>query len=63
MRMVYLALFLFGGGAYVLLELAWRGRSHASMLAAGGVCLTPPDFFSTGINSEKTGHKKNIKIF
>lgn len=40
MRMVYLALFLFGGGAYVLLELAWRGRSHASMLAAGGVCLT-----------------------
>ena len=32
-------LFLIGGGAYVGLELAWRGRSHISMFAAGGVCF------------------------
>ena len=32
-------LFLIGGGAYVGLELAWRGRSHISMFAAGGICF------------------------
>ena len=26
-----------GGGAYVGLELLWRGRSHVSMFAAGGL--------------------------
>ena len=33
------ALFCFGGGAYVGLELLWRGRSHISMFAAGGLCF------------------------
>ena len=33
------ALGCFGGGAYVGLELLWRGRSHISMFAAGGVCF------------------------
>lgn len=28
-----------GGGAYVGLELLWRGRSHISMFAAGGLCF------------------------
>ena len=28
-----------GGGAYVLVELLWRGRSHASMFLAGGACF------------------------
>ena len=28
-----------GGGAYVGLELLWRGYSHISMFAAGGVCF------------------------
>ena len=32
-------LFLFGGSAYVLLELLFRGRSHYSMFLAGGTCL------------------------
>lgn len=32
-------LFAIGGGAYVGLELLWRGRSHISMFAAGGVCF------------------------
>ena len=31
------ALFALGGGAYVALELLWRGRSHVSMFAAGGL--------------------------
>ncbi len=31
--------FLAGGGAYVGLELLWRGYSHVSMFAAGGLCL------------------------
>ena len=32
-------LFLLGGGGYVGLELLWRGRSHVSMFAAGGICF------------------------
>lgn len=28
-----------GGGAYVLLEFAWRGRSHISMFVLGGLCF------------------------
>ena len=32
-------LFAVGGAAYVGLELLWRGRSHVSMFAAGGLCL------------------------
>ena len=28
-----------GGGIYVGLELLWRGRSHVSMFAAGGLCF------------------------
>ena len=32
-------LFGIGGGGYVLLELLYRGRSHISMFAAGGVCF------------------------
>ena len=32
-------LFFFGGGAYVGLELLWRGRSHGSMFLAGGLCF------------------------
>ena len=33
------ALFAIGGGVYVGLEMLWRGRSHISMFAAGGVCF------------------------
>ena len=32
-------LFSLGGGAYVALELLWRGRSHVSMFLAGGASL------------------------
>ena len=32
-------LFALGGGIYVGLELLWRGRSHVSMFAAGGLCF------------------------
>lgn len=32
-------LFCIGGGAYVLLELLWRGRSHISMFLLGGGCF------------------------
>ena len=31
--------FLAGGAGYVGLELLWRGYSHGSMFAAGGICL------------------------
>ena len=37
--MIYLVLFLVGGGLYVALECFWRGRSHISMFLAGGVSL------------------------
>lgn len=33
------ALFCLGGGAYVVLEILWRGRSHYSMFLAGGTCF------------------------
>ena len=32
-------MFCIGGGAYVALELLWRGRSHISMFLAGGTCF------------------------
>ena len=32
-------LFILGGGTYVGLELLYRGRSHISMFAAGGLCF------------------------
>lgn len=32
-------LFLIGGGAYVLLELLFRGRSHWTMFVLGGLCF------------------------
>ena len=35
-KLIYLGL---GGGAYVLLELLWRGRSHISMFLLGGGCF------------------------
>ena len=28
-----------GGGAYVLVELLWRGHSHVSMVLLGGLCF------------------------
>ena len=34
------AFFLFGGLAYVALELCWRGRSHFSMFLLGGLCFS-----------------------
>ena len=34
-----LGMFLIGGTAYVGLEILWRGRSHSSMFAAGGLCF------------------------
>ena len=34
-----LGMFCLGGGAYVALELMWRGRSHYSMFLAGGTCF------------------------
>ncbi len=32
-------LFSLGGGAYVILELLYRGYSHGSMFLAGGLCF------------------------
>ena len=35
-----LAAFLLGGGAYGLIELLWRGRTHWTMLGLGGACFS-----------------------
>lgn len=32
-------LFLIGGSIYYLIEIAWRGYSHISMFALGGICF------------------------
>ena len=34
-----IGLFFLGGAGYVGLEFLWRGRSHISMFAAGGLCF------------------------
>ncbi len=43
-----LFLFSFGGIAYVLIELIWRGYSHRSMFVLGGLC-----FILLGLINEK----------
>ena len=35
----YLFLFAVGGALYVLIELLWRGWSHWTMFALGGLCF------------------------
>lgn len=35
----YVALFLFGGVAYYLIEILWRGYSHWTMIILGGLCF------------------------
>ena len=35
----YAALFLLGGLAYVFIEILFRGFSHISMFALGGICF------------------------
>ncbi len=34
-----LTVFVIGGFSYAAIEMIWRGRTHWSMLAAGGVCM------------------------
>lgn len=35
----YFLLFAIGGAAYAAIELLWRGKTHWSMVIAGGICL------------------------
>ena len=37
--LLHLCLFIFGGLLYNLIELLWRGRTHPSMFAVGGLCF------------------------
>ena len=43
----YMMLMITGGALYVILELAWRGRSHWTMFLLGGIC-----FISIGLINE-----------
>jgi len=36
---LYTILFAFGGSAYCVTELLWRGRTHWSMALCGGICF------------------------
>ena len=47
----YLFLFAVGGALYVLIELLWRGWSHWTMFALGGLC-----FVYLGLINEALGH-------
>lgn len=42
-----LILFIIGGFLYIIIELIWRGRSHWTMFAVGGIC-----FISVGLINE-----------
>lgn len=35
----YCLFFVLGGTGYALIELLWRGRTHFSMIIAGGICF------------------------
>ena len=35
----YCLFFALGGAGYALIELLWRGRTHFSMIIAGGICF------------------------
>ncbi len=35
----YLTFFIIGGVGYALIEILWRGRTHWSMMIAGGICF------------------------
>ena len=35
----YVALLATGGLLYIILEMAWRGRSHWTMFLLGGTCF------------------------
>lgn len=35
----YTVFFLIGGTGYPIIELIWRGRTHWTMIAAGGICF------------------------
>ena len=37
--LLHVCLFIIGGLGYVLIELAWRRRSHVSMFFVGGLCF------------------------
>ena len=43
----YAALLVTGGLLYIILEMAWRGRSHWTMFLLGGIC-----FISLGLINE-----------
>ena len=50
-----LAFFAIGGAGYGLIELIWRGRTHWTMIIAGGVC-----FVNFSLISEKLKNKPFI---
>ena len=35
----YVVFFIIGGLGYAIIELLWRGRTHWSMMLAGGICF------------------------
>ena len=45
----YLYLFLFGGLAYYLIEVLWRGYSHMAMAVVGGLCFVLIGLINEGI--------------
>lgn len=50
-RMKTVLLFLIGGGVYVALEFFWRGWSHPSMFATGGLALVLLNGLSTRLSA------------
>lgn len=47
----YCVFFAIGGVGYALIELLWRGRTHWSMMIAGGIC-----FITFSIIEERLAH-------
>lgn len=47
-------LFLAGSWTYPALEMIWRGKTHASMALAGGICLCLIDHVCCGTLREKS---------
>ncbi len=46
----YALLFLIGGAGYGMIELLWRGHTHPTMIALGGLCLAAIFFIDKHIS-------------
>ncbi len=53
----YAAFFIIGGVGYALIELLWRGRTHWTMVIAGGICFMMFSFIAEAFREKPLVYK------